>query len=355
MMIRSLVQYLPTFPGRFSLSLLPGLLLCVVLSSFAIVLGQTSWFSAHGIGALTLAVLIGMLAGNSFYPRLSRVAAGGVGFSKQRLLRLGIILYGLRLSLQDVAGLGVTGVLLDAVMLGSTFLLAIVLGTRVFRLDPASVLLIGAGSSICGAAAVMAAEPVVRGKPEQVTVAVSSVVLFGSLAMFLYPLLFSLNQQWAVLPQDGHYWGMYVGATVHEVAQVVAAGNAISLQATDSAVIAKLVRVMMLAPVLLLLSFWINRSRAGEAHEKETAITIPWFAVGFLVMVVVASLVKLPTELLEMINALDGFLLAMAMVALGLDSRWSSIRRAGCKPLLLAALLFFWLVVGGGALSRLLF
>ena len=124
----------------------------------------------HGWGMRITAIVLGILVGNTLYPRIAAGSAAGVGFSKQILLRAGIILYGLRLTFQDIAGVGLHGVLLDALMLASTFGLACLLGTRLFGLDRTTTLLIGAGSSICGAAAVMATEPVVRGRAEQVAV-----------------------------------------------------------------------------------------------------------------------------------------------------------------------------------------
>lgn len=326
--------------------LIPGLLLSAALAGVAILLGRSQWLQHNGISALTLAIVLGIVVGNTLYPRI----AAGVGFSKQILLRAGIILYGLRLTFQDIAGVGLHGVLLDALMLASTFGLACLLGTRLFGLDRTTTLLIGAGSSICGAAAVMATEPVVRGRAEQVAVAVSTVVVFGTLGIFLYPALFQLDQDWGLLPRDPGTWGVYM----HEVAQVVAAGRSIGIEAADTAVIAKMVRVMMLAPFLILLSAWQARDKAHRRqHSGATKITIPWFAVGFVLVAGLNSLVSLPPALVSHVNDLDTFLLAMAMAGLGLGTHLSAIRRAGLKPLLLAALLFAWLVLGGGFLTRL--
>ncbi|MBF3107173.1 YeiH family protein [Pseudomonas aeruginosa] len=280
--------------------LIPGLLLSAALAGAAILLGRSQWLQHNGISALTLAIVLGIVVGNTLYPRIAAGSAAGVGFSKQILLRAGIILYGLRLTFQDIAGVGLHGVLLDALMLASTFGLACLLGTRLFGLDRTTTLLIGAGSSICGAAAVMATEPVVRGRAEQVAVAVSTVVVFGTLGIFLYPALFQLDQDWGLLPRDPDTWGVYIGATVHEVAQVVAAGRSIGIEAADTAVIAKMVRVMMLAPFLILLSAWLARDKAHRRqHSGATKITIPWFAVGFVLVAGLNSLVNLPPALVS--------------------------------------------------------
>jgi uncharacterized integral membrane protein (TIGR00698 family) len=222
-----------------------------------------------------------------------------------------------------------------------------------FKLDRNTALLIGAGSSICGAAAVMAAAPVVRGRAEQVTVAVSTVVVFGTLAIVLYPVLYRVNLQWHLLDASPPSFGLYAGSTIHEVAQVVAAARAISPQAADTAVITKMVRVMMLAPVLLFLSACLKRERQASAGWQSAGrVTIPWFAFAFIGVVALNSAALLPHAVTEQATEAGTTLLAMAMAALGLTTHVSAIRRAGVKPLLLAALLFAWLVIGGAAINH---
>jgi uncharacterized integral membrane protein (TIGR00698 family) len=331
---------------------LPGLLLAGILAAGAVASGQVSWFAEHGVGALTLAIVFGMLAGNTFYPRIAPRFASGVAFAKSDLLRLGIILYGLRLTLQDIAQVGLRCVLIDALVLCSTFALAWLLGRRLFGLSRETTVLIGAGSSICGAAAIMAVEPVVRARSEEVSVAVATVVVFGTLAMCLYPLLAELNQVWPLIPGGERGFGIYIGSTLHEVAQVVAAGRAVGMAAADTAVITKMVRVMMLAPVLLGLSFCLQPGHDGRQGSRR--LSIPWFALGFVAVVVLNSLQHLPEHLRHALLAADNVLLAMAMAALGLATHLSAVRQAGSKPLWLAMMLFGWLI-GGGALINHLF
>ncbi|KRG86908.1 membrane protein [Stenotrophomonas daejeonensis] len=330
---------------------LPGLLLAAAIAGLSAWLGNLPPLQAHGIGTLTLAIALGIAAGNAFPDALSSRASAGVDFAKGTLLRAGIVLYGLRLTLQDVAQVGLRGVLVDALVLCSTFALACWLGCRVLKLERGTALLIGAGSSICGAAAVMATAPVVKGRAEQAAVAVATVVVFGTLAMFAYPLLYRWGVGAGWMPLDEAGFGVFTGATVHEVAQVVAAGRAIGPQAADAAVIAKLVRVMMLAPFLLGLSLLLARGRK-TVDGPRPAITVPWFAFGFIGMVAFNSLRLLPAPLVEALVGLDTALLAMAMAALGLTTRASALRRAGPRPMLLAALLFAWLL-GGGMLINL--
>ncbi len=365
-------------PGRHGMGgrlfkLLPGIALTAALAVMAIELAKVGWLRTNGFSALTLAIVLGMMAGNTVYPRLARIAHEGVTSAKQRLLRLGIIFYGLRLTFQDIAGVGIGGVVIDAVMLSTTFALSWWAGTRLFKLDRNTCLLIGAGSSICGAAAVMAAEPVVRGRAEQATVAVSTVVVFGTLAMFLYPALFHLAAQHARIAMSPAAYGIFAGSTIHEVAQVVVAGRSVGDAAANTAVITKMVRVMMLAPFLVLLSAYLSRSSVaahgsvaadaadgGRERDGETLssqarragnIVIPWFALGFAAVAGLNSLLPLPRPAVDAALGMDTFLLAMAMSGLGLTTHWAALRAAGIKPLALALVLFIWLVLGGAAIN----
>ena len=328
--------------------LLPGLGLSALLALFAMRLGTIGWLQSHGVSALTAAIALGILVGNTLYARLAETATFGVTFSKQTLLRAGVILYGLRLTLHDVNQVGVAGILIDALVLTSTFVLAVTLGTRLFRLDRETSILIGAGSAICGAAAVMATEPVVRAKADHVTIAISTVVVFGTAAMFLYPAIYALMPHWFAA-EGARIFGVYTGSTIHEVAQVFAAGRAVSEEAANTAVITKMVRVMMLAPFLIGLSAWIGR---GAKHRSAArALSIPWFAVAFVGVVIFNSLTPLPPRIVGAATVVDTVLLAMAMAALGLTTHISALRAAGPKPLWLGAVLFVWLIVGGGAIN----
>jgi len=334
--------------------LLPGLGLAGLLAALAMALGELAWLTSHGFSALSLAIVLGMVVGNTLYPRIAARSGPGVAFSKGQLLRLGVLLYGLRLTLQDLSQVGLSGLLIDAAVLCSTFSLAYLLGTRWLGLTRETSLLIGAGSSICGAAAVLAVEPVLRARSEQVTVAVSTVLVFGTLAILLYPVLHQLNQSWAWLPGGEHGFGIFVGATVHEVAQVVAVGRSLGPEAADAAVIAKMLRVMMLAPVLIALSAWMATRRQAEQPEGrgKTRLALPWFAFGFAALVLFNSLQCLPQGLRAALISLDGFLLTMAMAALGLSTHLAVIRQAGLKPLLLGLVLFAWLLAGGSLIHR---
>ena len=174
----------------------PGLALTAALTGAALWAGSFPAIAGAGFSALTLAILFGMVVGNTVYPKIWQPCDGGVIFAKQHLLRLGIILYGFRLTFAQIADVGVSGILIDVLTLSSTFFIACFLGQKVFGLDKHTSWLIGAGSSICGAAAVLATEPVVKAEASKVTVAVATVVIFGTIAIFLYPAMYPLLAHW---------------------------------------------------------------------------------------------------------------------------------------------------------------
>ena len=324
----------------------PGLALTAALTGAALWAGSFPAIAGAGFSALTLAILFGMVVGNTVYPKIWQPCDGGVIFAKQHLLRLGIILYGFRLTFAQIADVGVSGILIDVLTLSSTFFIACFLGQKVFGLDKHTSWLIGAGSSICGAAAVLATEPVVKAEASKVTVAVATVVIFGTIAIFLYPAMYPLLAHWFT-PET---YGIYMGSTMHEVAQVVAAGHAVSPDAENAAVIAKMLRVMMLAPFLLFLAARVKQLTPAGNGEKSK-ITIPWFAILFIVVAIFNSFHLLPQSVVNMLVTLDTFLLAMAMAALGLTTHVSALKKAGAKPLLMALMLFVWLIVGGGVIN----
>ncbi len=333
-------------PHRTVRHYLPGLALSAVITGAALWAGGIPAISGAGFSALTLAILLGMVIGNTVYPKIWQSCDGGVLFAKQHLLRVGIILYGFRLTFSQIAEVGVSGIATDALTLTSTFLLACWLGQKVFGLDKQTSWLIGAGSSICGAAAVLATEPVVKAEASKVTVAVATVVIFGTLAIFLYPAMYPLLAHWFT-PET---YGIYIGSTMHEVAQVVAAGHAINPDAENAAVISKMLRVMMLAPFLLILAARVKQLAPAGSGQKSK-ITIPWFAVLFIVVAIFNSFHLLPKAVVDVLVTLDTVLLAMAMAALGLTTHVSALKKAGAKPMLMALVLFIWLIVGGGAIN----
>ncbi|MDR5865413.1 YeiH family protein [Halomonas koreensis] len=326
-----------------------GLLLCSLLTAGGVGLADLPPLARAGISPLVLALALGVLAGNS--PLAGRLSGAGPGlaFATRRLLRAGIVLFGLSLTWQQVGALGPRVLLLDALVIGAVLTTGYLVGTRLLGMDRETTLLTSAGSAICGAAAVLATESTIRSRPAAASMAVATVVLFGSLAMLLYPLLYPL------LGMDEGLYGVYIGATVHEVAQVVAAGEAVGPDALTNAVIVKLVRVMLLVPFLLIVGqWWLHRRDTEDAGEAPARLAIPWFALGFVAMVGVNSLVALPAPLHEGLVHAGQLALTMAMAALGYETRLAKLRALGLRPFLLALTLFVLLLAGGGLASRVL-
>ena len=343
---------------------IPGILFSTVVALVAIEMsGRYPALGKSGLSILTLAILIGIAIGNMpIYKFLISYCGAGINFSKQKVLRLGIILYGFRLTFQDIGEVGFSGIVIDAFMLTSTFVLAVYLGMKYFKLDRDTSVLIGAGSSICGAAAILATEPILKASNERVAVAISTIVIFGTLSIFIYPVIYSyclLNYPEYCGPEK---FGIYIGSTIHEVAQVVATADAIGEDVTNTAVIAKMVRVMMLAPFLIvvsaLVSFWeksknVPGSGDIEAKTKKNSFGqfFPVFAIFFLIAIGINSTGYISSSMRTNLIYLDNFLLALAMGALGLTTHLSAVAKAGIKPLQLAAVLFVWLVIGGAVVN----
>lgn len=334
-----------------SKTLLPGLLLIAAIVIASTILFRLGVGQAYGLSPLIFSILLGMIVGNTFFKYLSHAANPGVTFAKSKLLRLGIILYGFNLTVNKVWALGLQAILIDAVMLISTFVLTYWLGTKVLKMDKDTSILSGAGCSICGAAAIMATASVARAKTSAVSQAVTIIVLFGTLAIFIYPILF---------PIFTHYisesaFGVYVGSSVHEVAQVVAIGKVLGPEVADTAILSKMVRVIMLAPFLFAISFIFYRKKDNNTSDDNAPkrLALPWFAVWFLIMIGVNSVLPIPADWLNKILFVDNILLMMAMAGLGLGTQFATLRAAGPRPFALGLIVFIWLMTAGMALQLL--
>lgn len=331
------------------MSRLPGLMFVIALSAVATVTAQIPTLQELKISPLIVGILLGVLIGNTIKRFLPDSLEEGIIFSAKKVLRLAIILYGFRITFDQIAEVGAAGVLLDVLMVGSTLALGCFMGIRVLKMDAETAIMTSSGAAICGAAAVIATEPVVKAEPHKTAVAVATVVCFGTLAMFLYPIVYRTG----LIPMNPETFGVYIGASVHEVAHVVGAGDAVGQTTSDIAVIVKMTRVMLLAPALICIGWLLSRQRTKEAGQK-TPILIPWFAVGFILVAGFNSLALVPTNIVANINVFDTFLLTMAMTALGLTTVTSKFKGIGLTPLYLAGILFLWLVSSGYILTQLL-
>lgn len=329
-------------------SMLHGVLLITLFSCAAFYIGDMAFVKSLSLSPMIVGIILGMLYANSLRNNLPETWVPGIKFCSKRVLRIGIILYGFRLTFQDVTAVGFPAICIDAIVVVVTICGGMLIG-RLLKMDKDISLLTSVGSSICGAAAVLGAESAIKAKPYKTAVAVSTVVIFGTTAMFLYPILYR-NGVFALSPEE---MGIYTGATVHEVAHVVGAGNAMGDDVSTTAIIVKMIRVMMLVPVLLVISYFVARKALsrGNGTQKGT-VDIPWFAILFLVVIGFNSFNLLPAGVVDWINTFDTFLLTMAMTALGAETSIDKFRKAGAKPFVLALILFVWLIFGGYAMAK---
>ena len=320
--------------GRATPAWLPGMAVAGVaaLAAFLVHL------AVPAVPLLTAAVALGMIVAQ--IPALRSLLDGplkpGLSLSARRLLRIGIVLLGLKLSLVDIAGLGVVTIVAIVLVVVLTFGVTLLLG-RMVGLPGRQPLLIAAGFSICGASAVGAMSAVTRAKDSESATPIALVTLCGTLAIVLLPL--------ARIPLgfDASEFGTWVGLSVHDVGQVVATAQIAGPVALSAAVVVKLTRVLTLAPMVAIVGAVERRrtplssdsavSAVGEGTSKRPPI-VPLFVLGFLAAVIVRSVVPLPDGVLEVADVLQTALLATALFALGTGIRFAELARTGWKALI---------------------
>ena len=314
----------PTQP-IFSFRLLSGILFCSVLALLALMLNN---FSKLGIvSPLLLSVIIGISYRNligitpNFFP--------GIRFCHKRLLKFAIVLLGLKLSLSEIQTVGFNGFIVVLVSIVSTFGFTIWLGKRL-GVEQKLVYLLAAGTSICGASAIVATNSAIESSDEDVVYAISLVTIMGTVATFIYPVL----QMTIHLSPEA--FGIWCGASIQDVAQVIAA----SFQNGDTsgmlATISKLSRVLFLIPMILILSYASIETGVKRNSKSINKLPIPWFIVLFLLAVIVNSFNLVPQDVKSFILQVNPILLSISLVALGLQTNLSKIGKIGLKPIYLA-------------------
>ncbi len=321
-----------TLQIRRTVSLLPGLLMSAIVATAA--------YGLRGLPGMTAfsPLILAILIGTAFHNLVGTpaIAKAGVAFSMRRVLRFGIILLGFQLTVSQIIEVGHRGFLIIAATLTATFLFTVWMG-RLLGVERKLAQLIAAGTSICGASAVIATNTVTNGDDEDVAYAVACVTIFGSVAMFAYPLLPTL------LHLDPHAYGLWSGASIHEIAQVVAASFQYGKTAGDFGTIAKLSRVMLLAPVVIVLGWMASRNVTSRARTSSARPPMPWFLLGFVAVVGLNSLITIPADGRAEIAAVTTFLLSIALAAMGLETDIRKLAARGFRPALLGALAFLFI------------
>ncbi|HUO53430.1 MAG TPA: putative sulfate exporter family transporter [Rhodoblastus sp.] len=305
------------------LALAPGLALTIGITLVAYALRLIP--GVDKFSPMILVILIGALIHNT----VGNIPGTGAGvtFSLKRILRLAIMLIGLQITAQQAAEVGVHGLAIVAIGLVGTLAATIFMG-RLMGIRSGLALLIAVGTSICGASAIVAAKAATGGEDDDAAYAVAGVTLFGTIAMFLYPALKG------VLHLSDPAFGLWAGSSVHEVAQAVFASSQGGHEALYIGTIAKLTRVAMMAPVIILLGEVYSRLGLGGEGERGRP-PFPWFLIGFLAMSALNSLVTIPHDIKAPVTAATTFLLSMAMAAMGLHTNLRHVFSAGVKPLAL--------------------
>ena len=320
---------------------LPGLAIAASIAAVAFVVEYLIKNNTAGVvSPLVIAVVLGALISNlGLLPENCRI---GLGFAARNLLRLGIVLLGLQLSFSQVRELGAPGLALVIVVVAATFTGTQWLGKKM-GLSPGLSLLVATGFSICGASAIAAMRPVSDADDDDMAYAIALVTICGTLAIFLLPAIGE------IIGFSGAQFGSWVGASVHDVAQTVATAASGNDDAQDAAIVVKLTRVMLLAPLVAAVSFTRRRKLShtnitdSKTQKAKLPPVIPLFIVGFIAAISINSSFNLPSEFLSNVKWLEKSLLACALVGLGAGVDARKLRRVGTRPLALG--LISWILI----------
>jgi uncharacterized integral membrane protein (TIGR00698 family) len=301
-----------------------GIGLTLFIAILAKYLGQFPFLNI--MGQLVMAILIG-IAWRGIVGVPKNIIAG-TNFSSKKLLRLGVSLLGMRLNLVDILHAGPKVFALAVINI--VFTLFVVYGlTRLFKVEKRLGILTACGTAICGAAAVVAIAPQIKANDDETAIGAATVAILGTIFTLGYTMLYP------ILGLSAHGYGIFSGATLHEIAHVIAAAAPGGKDAVDIAVIVKLTRVALLVPVAILIGLWTNRAnRSQNGKNNETSwrsIPIPWFILGFLAMSAVNSIGILSIAFANNVVLIAYMLIAMAMAGLGLNVDVLTFRRLGLK------------------------
>ncbi|MGE7913313.1 YeiH family protein [Lysinibacillus xylanilyticus] len=297
-----------------------GILLTLIIALVAKYISTFPFFSI--LGQLVIAIILGMAWRAAFKVQDSWQA--GISFSSKKLLRLGIILLGMRLNLADIYHAG-AGVFLIA-FIDLVFALVVVYGlTKVFHVEKKLGILTACGTAICGAAAVVAIAPQIKANEKETAVGAAIVALLGTIFTLVYTVLYSVFN---LTPTE---YGIFAGGTLHEIAHVIAAASAGGNEAVDMAVIVKLTRVALLVPVAIIIGIFYQRMDKGQEKEGFSLSIIPWFILGFLAMSAINSLGIIPANVAQTFVNISYLLIGMSMAGLGLNVEIKTFKQLGVK------------------------
>lgn len=269
----------------------------------------------------------------------------GITFSTQKLLKVAIIILGLQLSIAQLLAIGWNGLLIIFLTLSSTFLFSLLVG-KWLGIDTKLTRLIAAGTSICGASAIMATNSVIKAKDEYVAYAITIVSIFGFLSMLLFPLVGNYLQ---LAPATFGFWS---GASIHDTAQVIGTSFQAGEESSQVAIVSKLSRVLFLIPVILMLSLASGKNTTTTEGTTKHRSYMPWFVLGFIGLVIINSIVTIDPTVKNSIKLGNKFLLTIALAAMGLQIHFTKIKASGCRPLILGAMAWIYISSIGLILTK---
>ena len=312
---------------------LPGLALAAFLATAGFALAELPWVKGTlHVSALLLVILLG-IAWKSLAP-MPAATLPGIALAQRPILRWAVAGLGFRLSVSEMLAIGAPALAVVVVSTAAALLFGWWIARRLGVGEKLG-LLLGVGGAVCGASAVVAAESVVQGEKQDAAVAIGVITLLGTIGIVIYPLL---GHAMGMSPL---VYGVWDGASLHEMAQVVAAGFGVSDEAARVATVVKLARIALLAPIVLYLGWSLRHQHraAGTAHVAP----VPWFLVVFVLCAVVNSLGWLPAPVTDLIRRGDLWLLCVGMAGVGLQAGFSDLRRAGLRPIAAGALQWVFL------------
>ena len=312
------------------------------IAVLAIVAYLATWIAGLSttLSPLVVGVVLGAIAVNVVAP--PQVLNAGVTFGAKKLLRVGIVVLGLRLSIGDLVDLGGTGLIVVAGVVATTFFGTQYIGRRLGLSDDMS-LLVATGYSICGASAIAAMDGLIDADEEEATYAITLVTLCGTLSILVLPLLGH------ALSLGSETFGTFVGGAVHDVGQVVATASTRDDTALAAATVVKLSRVMLLAPIVAFVAVGLRRKHAEIGPTSKRPPLLPVFVVGFLLAVCVRSTGVLNDSWIDGAARAEKIVLTIALVGLGAGVRFRKMSKLGVRPLLLGAI--SWVLVASVALA----
>lgn len=318
---------------------LPGLALIATLVALAFAIHNL----VNAISPLALCVGLGFIIAN--FLQWPEWAGAGTALASKRIMRIGVALLGAQVSLASLKVIGLKGAFTVLLVVSFT-IFGIFFLSKAFGMTGELGLLIGVGFGVCGATAVAAIRPQTRATEEETSYAIALISLCGTLSIFILPFI---GYQ---IGLDDHTFGAWAGAAVHDVGQVVATASLWSDEAVKSAIVIKLARVCLLAPIVLILAFRHRRYLTSQGQKSNTKVKIAWiplFVLGFIAVAIANNVAEIPTSLHDFLVQISKYFLGAGLVALGAGVRWKSIKVIGFRPLVMG--IMAWVIVAGVGLA----